>query len=455
MIMAILFAVSSCEKLEMPSHSNTNESADAKKITILTRSNTNDIKYPILVYAFDANGQCAGQQSINSSSESLGLSLTKGSYRIVALSNTSGYNIPSNPTLSSFISVANANNYSESPLQMGQADVTVGSTNQTVNLILSYKVATVNFTLSDIPSSVTSVSVNIAQQYSAMNLNGDYQSAKNTTVELTKSGSSWTTGDVYMFVGANAATIFSISLTDNNATTSYGYTYTSPLVAATPYNIIGKYSSDMISLSGMFQTEGWGSPIALNFSFGPGGNGNDTPDNGDQGGSGADIVGSYPKAGTIWNGHLVAYVYSTDGTGALLGVEEAEQQNSVNLLLLSLGEWSHVGSATNKDNPDEAMKIASQYQEGDMGGWEIPSKFEAKYLNSLYNEGTLDALNDIITSNGGTAISPLDAKGENNRYLCEDATYTYAWKPSSSITKAGATVYYSLRLVKHVRLSKE
>lgn len=453
--MAVVLSVSSCEKLEMPSNSTSEESSkDASKVTILTRSTTNDIQYPIQVYAFNSSGECAGNQTIHSESEKIALTLSKGNYRIIALSGTEGYSIPANPSVNSLISMKEADNYSTSPLQMGEANVTVGGANQTVNLVLSYKVATVNLTLADIPSSVTAVSVNIAQQYSAVSMAGAYQSGKNTTVDLKKSGDTWSTGNVYVFAGASSSTVFTISLTDNATTTSYGYTYSSPLAAATPYNISGTYSTDMISLSGKFVSEGWSNPIDLAFSFGPG-----SSDNGGQNDGEPEKVGSYPSAGTMWNGHLVAYVYSDDGTGKLLtNSAEIERQSSVNVLLLSLKEWENVSASVEKSSkPDEAFDIANQYVEDDLTGWTIPTKFEATYLRSLYyynDENTLADINSVLTNNAGTSIIAQDGKGENKRFLCEDATYTYAWKSGSSFTKAGYSVTYSLRLVKTVRLTK-
>lgn len=447
-LMVILFSLSSCEKLSLPGE-DVESSADTQKVTILTRSSTNDLQYPLTVYAFDSSGNCAAQQTLNSTSENMSLSLKKGSYHIVALSNTSGYTLPSSSiTLNSIISFTESDNYSTSPLQMGQADIVLGNSSQTVNLVMSYKVSTVNITLSEVPSTVTSASVTISQEYSSMNMNGEYSSGKSSTFQLTKSGSTWTSNNLYVFPGALSQTVFSISLTDETGTTSYGYTYNSPLQSATPYNLSGAYSSDIISLSGIFLSEGWGSPVALNFNFGPG----SSSDNGDDPSVPAS---SFPKAGSIWNNHLVAYVYTTDGTGTIISDDDLDNHSSVNLLLLSFNEWTDVVSAYNENNSTEAQTIADGYTEGDLSGWEIPSKFEATYLKALYHDDSLSSLNTTITSNGGAEIVPLDSKGENQRYLCEDATYTFAWKYGSSITKAGGTVKYSLRLVNHVTITKQ
>lgn len=443
LLSVLLFA--SCEKLTIPSAEETESSATGQKVTIITRSSTNDIQYPLYVYAFDASGKCAAQQTLNSSAENLSLSLTKGQYRIIALSNTEGYKLPSSPSSTSLIEMAGEGNSSSSPLQVGQADVTVGGTSQTVNLTLSYKVSTLNITLAEVPSSVKSVKVTISSLYGAMDMQGQYSKGKNTTIDMQKSGNTWTTQS-YVFPGSSSQTVFSISLTDDNGTTSYGYTYSAPLMVGTPYNISGKYSSDLLTLSASFLTEGWKAPIALNFNFGPGSS-EERP---------SEDVAAFPKAGSMWNGHLVAYVYADDGTSAILDEDELTDRESVNLLLLSLNEWTGVVSANHEDDPEAAITIARDYTEGDLSGWKIPTSAEAKNLKSLYSatNETLTSLNATLETNGGTSIVPLDAKGENLRYLCEDATYTYAWKTSASLTKAGATVKYSLRLVNHVRVTR-
>ena len=446
--MVIIFLLSSCEKLSLPDE-GMESSAETQKVTILTRSTTNDLQYPLTVYAFDSSGNCAAQQTLNSSSEDMSLSLKKGSYHIVALGNTSGFTLPSSSiTLNSIISFSDSANYSTSPLQMGQADIVLGNSSLTVNLVMSYKVSTINIALSEVPSTVTSASVTISQEYSSMDMSGEYSNVKSSTFQLTKSGSSWTSNDIYVFPSALSQTVFSISLTDDTGTTSYGYTYNAPLQSAIPYSLIGTYSTDIISLSGIFLSEGWGSTVALNFNFGPG----SSSDNSD---NSSNLVSSFPKAGSIWNNHLVAYVYTTDGSGTIIYDDDLDNHSSVNLLLLSFNEWTDVVSAYNENKATEASTIAEGYTEGDLSGWEIPSKLEATCLKSLYHDDSLSSLNTTITSNGGTEIVPLDSKDENQRYLCEDATYTFAWKSGSSITKAGSTVKYSLRLVNHVTITKQ
>lgn len=449
-LLSALFIVSSCEKLSIPSEEETQDSSKLNTLTIKTRSITSDIQYPVKVYAFSSDGSCAASQTLNSKSDTLSLSLTKGSYHIVAISNIDGYTLPSESTLTSVITMKNEENYSSSQLQIGQADVTMGSSSQTATLVLAYKVSPVNVSLSNVPSSVTSASVTISQQYSGMNMKGEYSSGKAVTIPLTKSGDTWSTNS-YVFPGSSSQTVFTISLTDASNTTTYGYTYNSPLASSTPYNLSGTYSSaeaEVLSLSASFEYQDWSTPVNLNFEFGPGASV-----------SGETItdasVSSFPSAGTIWNSHVVAYLY--DDSGSIISQEEADQLSSVNALLISLEEWTNVKSALNTSNPNEAQETASSYSEGSLSGWTIPTVDEVNNLTSLYNvtHETLDAFNTTVVSASGTSIKALTDEDANIRFLCNDANSSFVWRTAPNILKAGATVKYSLRLINHIKMNKK
>lgn len=443
---------SSCEKLEMPALETENNSSELCKVAIRTRSTTEDIQYPIRIYAFDSNGNCASQQTLESESSTLSLSLSAGNYHIVAVSGEKGYSFPSSPSPTSLVKMADENNCSSVPLQMGEADINVESGNQTVNIILSYKVSTLNLELKNIPSSVQRVSVLVSQQYNAVNLKGEYVEGMKTKVELQKSGTVWKSDNVYVFPGSNSQTVFSIAMTDENGTTTYGYTYPSPLSVARPYNFFGTFSSDMINLTGTITSEGWGAPVALNFTFGSGTT--DSNPSKEEESGGTESVTNFPLPGTLWNGHLVAYVSLADGSGMVLNPLDYSYVQSAKVILLSLDEWTGVSSFFS-ENSSEANTLCSHYEENGLGEWSIPLSSEAKNLQELYNETSLEELNKTITSAGGKPIQSLNERGEYIRYLCEDASYTFAWKPSGGTSKAGTKTLYSLRLVKRITINKE
>lgn len=445
----MLLMLVSCDKLVIPNE-DVFGSEGAGKVTICTRSVTGDIQYPVCIYAFDEKGKCAASQVLASADESLSLSLSKGTYQIVTLSNTEGYVLPSSPNVESLIEFASDDNCAFNPLQVGQANITVGELAQNVNVVLSYKVAPITFTLENVPEDVTSISVAIHQQYSTLNMKGEYASGKTSTMNLEKSSATTWTANCYVFPGSSTQTVFSISLTDEEGTSTYGYTYNSALLAATPYHLKGNYASDMINLSGSFSVQGWSSPINLDFSFGPnGGNGNVDVDNP------SIQVSKFPVAGSVWENHIVAYAYND--AGDILDAAEMESLSSVNLLLLSLDEWTNIKSAYNTTNPEHAMEIAESYKEGELSGWTIPTEEEVMRFTSIHNvtfEETLEALNKTITSAGGLPVVALTKEGSNVRYLCEGGLKTYVWRRAYNMINAGASTKYSLRLVNRVKVSK-
>lgn len=446
----IVLLLASCEHLAVPGEGDL-DLAPKQTVTILTRSSTNDIQYPLYVYAFTEGGKCAASQMLASSNDDLSLALRSGIYRIVAISNTDGYTLPTSPTLTSIIKMSESNNYALSPLQMAQADVTVGSTSQSLNLTLAYKVANLSFTLNSVPESVTSVSVTISQQNSAIVMNGEYSETKSTIVNLDKSGSTWFINNICVFPGSSAQTVFTFTLKSADGTVSYGYNYSSPLAASTPYNITGTYSEGTLNLVGTFIYEGWKAPVKLDFSFGPGSVQNDTPSTDND--IPAYSVSSFPKAGTLWNDHIVAYAYTDDGSDLRLSDEAADSFESVNILLLSRQEWTKVPSATNY-NASQLRDKVTGYSEDDLSAWSIPTREEAQELISLYNENNLTAFNSFLSSNKLATIN-FEDDGKNIRFLCNEGNTTFAWKSNATLGAAGGTVLYSLRLVKHVKIEKK
>lgn len=435
-VLAIL-TLSSCEKLDLTENTDTKDSGAKKTLRILTRSITaSDISYPVAIYAFDADGRCKGDTVITAADDDAAtLSLSKGTYHITAVSLPDGY--PSVGTVSTDESTIEMpeGGYGTGAVMLGAADVTLSSSSQTANIQLGYRQASVNISLSDIPSNISKVNATIGTPYTSMTLAGEYSSADVISIPCTKEDDIWTTGTVYVYPTQNSQPVLTINMTkDNGETNSYSYTYNSALQAATPYIFNGSYSgSTDLSLTANISAGEWGTPVTESFSFGPGSV---------ISGGGSEVkVSSFPEDGDIWNGHIVAYADSTD--------------SECNVVLVSLKEWEGVYSQYNADHSTDAVTIASDYEEGGLTGWTIPTKDEATMLRNIYGvTSNLTILNNNITQTGGTALSVIDSSSKNVRYLCESATYTYNLKTSSSVLAAGATVKYRLRLVKELKLIK-
>ena len=417
-------------------------SSGTAKLNVITRSVTNnDLHYPLIIYAFDENGQLKTQKVVNSSTESVKMNLAEGKYRLVAVSGAAGYDIPGEVELSSNIATKNGN-YSDVELAVGRADVVVsGTSSATIQMAL--QVAGINIELDGLAEDVSAVVVNIAKQAQSVTFDGTLGEGGNSTIECKYENGIWKTGEVFVFPGSASSTVFSITTTDDSGTHTYGYTYSSAMKAGQPYRLNGTFSSGVI-VNGVIEYSGWNNEIVLGFNFGPGisetgggdagGNGGTTP-------SDTDLeVTNIPQAGSVLNGHVVALV-------------ENASSSSADVILLSVSEWGKVSSG-NSETPTESTNRASEYSESGMTGWRVPTKDEATKLKTSYGGANLTYLNNIINEAGGTLLAATEENGGNARYLCENATYTFTFNgTSSSITQAGGTTKYRLRLVKKIRVT--
>lgn len=171
-------------------------------------------------------------------------------------------------------------------------------------------------------------------------------------------------------------------------------------------------------------------------SSGAGQDGGGSTDAGQDGGDGSWAVTALPRAGSRWEGHVVALVTQTSGT-------EAE------VLLLALRDFTDVYAPAAAGHEQDALQLMATYTEAGLCGWEIPTEAQARALRTEY-AGRYEALNAAIGSEGD-ALQVYDS-GRNARWLCEAGTKTYNWAKNGSVTRAGATVRYRLRGVKRLRL---
>ncbi len=140
-------------------------------------------------------------------------------------------------------------------------------------------------------------------------------------------------------------------------------------------------------------------------------------------------------------------------------------ENEDQVTYVSLYEWNDVTSATNESSATMATDIAARYTEGNVSGWRIPTRNEARYLCNMYSrayEGKteyvddLQTLNDKITAAGGQVLTAWERKQSMPayRYLCEGGLYSYSLKKGSNITKCGTKTKYNLRLIKDTIITK-
>lgn len=464
-----LLIFSSCESSE------SNElmiDKECSNVSIVTRSNDGTtMEYPLHVYAFDKDGKLEDKQTIASADETLALNLPKGeAYRVVAVcANDDVYDIPASPTLSSVITmkanskvdVPNASSaiYStDHPLQMGYASITPMAASSTLSIQMHYKVSSLNVSLVGMPAECTKASISIESPVEGVNMKGESSGSTTITIPIKKSAAdagNWTTSTVYMFPTTGEQTVFTITYSDGTTEHSSAATYLSTLNAGIPYSITGTYDSGKVTVTGDITPSTWGDPVNLAFTFGENTNstidasgtetgGGDNADNqgGDNQGQTDAIISTIPAPYSVWNGHLVAALYDAYGNQLTEAPASPASGTEYSILLMSLKDW-------NNATPSTAATLASEYTEGGMDSWSIPTSDEARVIFNAYSAS---AFKSAMTSASADAI---DASANTVRYLCEGAARYFSFANISFASREAFDATYHLRLVKKVKIKSE
>ena len=430
-LMAICFLmmlVTSCEKVDF---SEVEVQEKNRNLEIYTRaSDTDALQYPLVVFVFDAKGQCRGQQTLLEKGSTFSFQLPSGSYRIVALGGISSCDLPSTPKFTSCLTLKEN---ATVPLQMGQADVTMGQNSTKAYLQMRYLVSQVKVSLSGLPDDVTSVSMVLSKPYSQWAFSGTGSTPTSYTKTL-RPGSLpgiWETGDVYVLPTEGPATL-TLNLATPTGNVSYAYTCPEALRSGVPYLLNGSYSTGDMVVEGEFSVEGWAETVNWDFGFGPSVSVPDVNEPSDT-----------PIVGTLWGNHIVAYVSELN-----------ETQWSV--YLLSREEKVEVPSALSGENSDMALQYAQQYVEDDISGWAIPTTAEVRMLQQSFGGIALTELNAVLTQEG---LSPFldyepNSSTEKARYLCDEGMKSFSMASNSIIANVSGTKKYRLRLVKEIIVDK-
>ncbi len=408
------------------------ESAATTRLKVTTRAASGEVTYPILVMAYDESGALKGEQTINSESDEISLKLSEGAYHITALSGQGNYTEPSSYNQQSALINIPAAGYASSPLMMGGADVLLTSASAKVNVVMTYRVASLSLSLESVPEDVSAVSVGVSQQYKAIDMSGTFSGSSTANVKCTKTGDVWASEQVYLLPGAGSSTTLTLSLTNAEGQTSYSYELSEPLMAAVPYTIKGTYvESTAPYITGVITIEGWQEERSFDFEFGSGsssGSGTVTPTN---------DVASIPEPSSVWNGHIVALVDNATSTEA-------------DVLLLGLREMKNVFAPAAEGHETQMQDSVQAYFENDMKGWAVPTEEQARALKKQYG-GNFDELNLLIEQQQGDTLH-VYTSSSNARYLCEEGTKTFNFAENGSITSAGTSTKYRLRLVKKIHV---
>jgi hypothetical protein len=427
---ASVLLLASCQQIDLGDKISSVVAQDdtySVKITSKSGDSNVDIPMPLTIYAVNADGLVEKRVSVTEEgATSVNLSLVSGDYTFYAIAGADAGNddVPENNMVTA------ENGYFTKPVMRCTKNATVDDETE-LPLTLSYAVAAVDVTLSNIPTDVKAVSVKVASLRESMNIEGEYAGTTTATLDLEKQadGTTWKSATAYVFPSVSAPTTLTITQTMTNDTKqSYTASYNAKLLAGTPYHFKGTGTSiSKHNLTISITTEGWDNAIEEELTLTPigAGDGAGTIDSDGE----TYLVSAMPVSGSVWDGHVVAYVSGNAG------------------LLFSKSEWNSLPAKI-----ESLQELTTNYKEGDVSGWIVPTKEQIQTIKNHY-EGLVNAygsINNALKQEKGTEI-----KFESRWYLCEGASMKYSFY-SNKISELSTTdekedsKYFYLRLVKPV-----
>lgn len=385
--------------------------SDTHYLKVKTASSTDDVIYPLQVYAYDANGKEVKNQEITSESDELSMELTTGTYTIAAVSGSTDF----------------SQGYQLQPLMLAKGDVTITTKDVNINLAMKYAVAQLSIEIDKVPEEVKSVEVSLNSICTKVSSLGEPSNDKEVKLscEVDEQDGLWKTGTVYVLPSVGEALNITISFVYSDGTYKpHTYTYNGSLAAGTPYHFKGSYDSGIVNAKVTFTLEGaqWADAVNNEFAFGEGVNENgNIPASSD---ASVFYVDEMPTACSVW----------TDKEGEKHVVATIDEDG--NALLLSKEEWENVSSADEgAASPNQAFTLASDYSEGTIVGWNMPTEEQAEIF--------IDIRFQLIEALG---LKNLESK----QHLCSDALKCYNLS-SRRILETTINNKYYLRLVKPVQ----
>ena len=400
----VLLLVSSCQEIDL---GNNGKSADGEAHSVMFTSRSDvagtAIPSPLSVYAVDGNGLVASKVRLADGEVGGALSLVTGSYMLYGVA---GADATESETADGNVITAEAGSFAQPVMQCSQSLV-VESDNQDVVITLSYAVASVDVTLSDIPDTIASVYVEIARQSESMTIKRTYGGSTVATLECKKQADgTWKSDVAYMFPGTGEVTTLTIThVSKNGYSKGYTATYGSPLKAATPYHFRGTYEGiDNKSLSFSVIAGGWEEDVDETLDI--------TPAEG------------------------------TTPTPSPSGDEVYEVEEMDGHVLIKTGE--HTGLLFSKEEfgEEKLSTIANEYSEGDVTGWSIPTL--SQYEDIIANT-TMSVLRQTLLDVGGDTKYLVQCY-----YLCDNGNSAFSFKSNKAVSVQNASATYKIRLVKSV-----
>ena len=390
--------------------------AGKQTVSIQTRAaeGTPAIDWPLTLYAFDkSTGELVTSTTTQDAEDATKLKLNSGNYTLVALAGTTDLSLPEKPELTDGIGIPSNGILTQAP-QMSIADISVEKNELSQTMNLSYPVAKISLTLSDMPTRTQAITATLSNLYGSIAFNGTKSGTSSPTFTLNKQADgSWTSVPLHVLPSKGTLTL-NIQTDDE----SFSIRTNAELEAGKSYNLKGQYKGE-VEISVNLTTLGWSDGDDIDFEL-KDEDTNETPDN-------TLIVSAIPQARTMCEGHFVVAISD-------------ETETSATLLLMSLKEWECI--------PNLASASIASYTEAGLTGWRLPTAEEMKEIATTAGaQLNIESVNSLLT--GATGGAKLKT---SQPYLCEEGTKIFIMGASATTTAADATAgtRYNLRVVKTV-----
>ena len=420
---SVLLLFTACQQIDLGDYTNTSSNDDTYEVNITSKSGESGVElpYPLTVYAVNEEGLVEDRASITQSGTSVNLSLLSGDFTFYAIAgaDAGSSDVPANNIVTA------SNGYFTNAVMRGKTNQAIDD-NEELTLTLSYAVASVDVTLSNIPTDVKAISVKIATLKESMNLDGEYDGSTTATIDLEKQtdGTTWKSATVYVFPSVSAPTTFTVTQTLNdNTTKSYSASYNAKLSAGTPYHFTGtgtNISSHELTVN--VTAEGWDVPIEEELVLTPSETTKDSDEDpiiiSDE--NNIFTVSELPEVGAFYNNkHVLGYIDVENKTGLLFSRNEMAK--------------SAFGYAE------------STYKEEGLSGWKIPTLEECQQIYQVLGfSGIVSALQKVGKTGNISSAQYLYGDGTN--------AFKFTTGSTSKIIGEGSSdnVTYRIRLVKPI-----
>lgn len=408
---------------------------DALPVSINVRSSsitTDEQYYPISLFIFSENGKHISTHEITADEKHFSTKLKAGKYHLSAFSglNTPSYTYPTSPSHNDIIGIKDSYSFT-TPLMAGHHYISLSQSSD-LSIPVRYCVSAINFSISDIPSDATSVSLGISPVSNGYRFDGTYSDITSSAeVTCTNHDGTWKAGPVYVFPSNDKNVLLTVSVLRGTQTETYTYTYPNSLQPSQPYNFIGKYKEGL-TIDTSFEIEGWLPSLDIEYDLTGENSSEDdkpqeTPDTDDS--EIPTIYSDYlPANNTIWRSF---YVWTTS----------AISSSEVEAVIIAPKQMFDIKAA---DAPD----ILATYEKEGLKNWRTFTEDEVRKFRKEFDEDAMGALNKYIYENGHDRYYMYNGE----RYLCRDAKYSFTFFGDTRITPVGEKTLYYLRPVKTVKI---